>query len=73
MLEEQREIFGDNDREITSEDLAQMKYLERVIKETMRLFPIGPIYSRVASDDVKLRNNCIKKNNNINRDTFSIF
>lgn len=36
-----------------------MKYLEMVIKETMRLFPAVPFITRVITEEVKLRN--IKK------------
>lgn len=40
--------------ELTAEDLNNMKYLEQVLKETMRLAPVIPIISRVLNEDVNL-------------------
>lgn len=54
MIKEQEEIFGESNRTVTKEDLAQMEYLERVLKETLRLFPLLPIIERRASENIKL-------------------
>lgn len=40
---ELREIFQNADDDITNEDVTKMKYLELVIKESIRLFPVGVI------------------------------
>ncbi|KAK0097428.1 hypothetical protein PV326_001891 [Microctonus aethiopoides] len=46
-------IFG-TDGDVMEEDLGKLKYTEMVIKEVIRLFPVGPFLSREATDDLKL-------------------
>lgn len=36
------------------EDLHQFMYLERVIMETMRLFPVAPLIGRLVLQDIEL-------------------
>ncbi|XP_014274998.1 cytochrome P450 4c21 [Halyomorpha halys] len=50
---EQYEIFGDDTREPTLEDLEQMKFLERFIKESLR-FCGPPFVGKQASEDIEV-------------------
>ncbi|XP_060533904.1 cytochrome P450 4C1-like [Cylas formicarius] len=47
------EIMG-HDRLPEYKDLPLMKYTERVIKETLRLFPVGAFFLRAATEDLDL-------------------
>lgn len=47
-------IFGSSDRECTFADTLEMKYLERVIMESLRLYPPVPLIARKLNEDVQL-------------------
>ncbi|CAH1390009.1 unnamed protein product [Nezara viridula] len=53
-IEEIDSIFGDSDRPVTFQDTIEMKYLERCIMETLRLFPPVPLIARELEQDVQL-------------------
>ncbi|KAF0760023.1 cytochrome P450 4C1-like [Aphis craccivora] len=48
------EVLGDGDQTITIEDTVKLVYLEQCIRETLRLYPIGPLLLRQLQDDVKI-------------------
>lgn len=54
VLQEIDDIFHGSDRPATFADTLEMKYLERCLLETLRLFPPVPIIARQLQQDVKL-------------------
>lgn len=53
-MEELDAIFQGSARGVTNRDLAEMKYLERVIKEALRLFPSVPFIGRRLTQDTQI-------------------
>uniref|UniRef100_A0AAY3ZVX5 Cytochrome P450 4V2 n=1 Tax=Denticeps clupeoides TaxID=299321 RepID=A0AAY3ZVX5_9TELE len=49
--QELQEVFGESDRPINTEDLKKLRYLECVIKESLRLFPSVPFFARSLCED----------------------
>lgn len=47
-------VFGYSTEPATSKEIAQLHYLGRVIKETLRLYPSVPIASRNLSEDITI-------------------
>lgn len=58
---EMDDIFGNSDRPATFADTLEMKYLERCLLETLRLYPPVPIIARQLKHEVKLGNTCVQK------------
>ncbi|XP_017054592.2 uncharacterized protein LOC108097066 [Drosophila ficusphila] len=56
LLQEILEVLGeDRKRPVTLRDLGNLKYLENVIKESLRLHPPVPMIGRWFSEDVEIR------------------
>ncbi|GLH13877.1 Cytochrome P450 4c3 [Gryllus bimaculatus] len=51
---ELQDIFGDSRRPPTLRDLNEMRYLERCIKEALRLYPPVPMVARQLNEDARI-------------------
>ncbi len=54
MWDELNDIFGDESRDVTVEDISNLKYLDFCVKECLRMYPAAPLIERMATEDVKL-------------------
>ena len=62
VCDELEDIFGgDTERPITMDDTKKMKYLECVIKESLRIFPSVPMVARVTTEDCIIDKHVVPK------------
>ncbi|XP_065082874.1 probable cytochrome P450 313a4 [Ochlerotatus camptorhynchus] len=53
-FQEIMQVCTGEDGFVSAEDVANLTYLDMVCKETMRLYPVGPMLARVTTGEVKL-------------------
>lgn len=63
VMDELNEVFGGQpiDSDLTMEQVNRLIYLEQVIKESLRLYPVVPFLLRHCTEDTKLSNCVIPK------------
>ncbi|XP_023951630.1 cytochrome P450 4c3 isoform X2 [Bicyclus anynana] len=54
LYQEIKEVFGESNRPVVIGDIRSMKYLDRVVKETLRLFPPVPFVIRKVETEITL-------------------
>lgn len=54
LKEEVEQVIGLDDKIVTKEDLDQLKYMDAVIKESLRLFPPVAVFARNLKQDAKI-------------------
>ncbi|NWU92273.1 CP4V2 protein, partial [Upupa epops] len=59
------EVFGNSERPVTMDDLKNLRYLECVVKEALRLFPSVPMFARTLREDCCIRGYKVPKGANV--------
>lgn len=57
VFREIRDIFPEQQSDVTAEDIAKFKYTDQFIKETMRFTPTLPYSTRTARQDIRIGSN----------------
>jgi len=71
VFQEIQEVIGDHDV-LTTEMLNQLKYLDMVLKESLRLYPSVPGIGRVLTDDIDINGVVVPKGTNVLISIFSL-
>ncbi|XP_065365615.1 probable cytochrome P450 4d14 [Calliphora vicina] len=65
-------IGPDKNKPVSMRELQELKYLECVIKESLRLYPPGPAIGRITVEDHKMGDKIIPSNTNIVLLTYAV-
>lgn len=70
VVEELRSLFHDVNDPVENEHLNLMTFTELVLKETMRLFPVGPIIPRKCANDFAIQGGIMPKGTQVLLDVY---
>ncbi|XP_061380120.1 cytochrome P450 4V2-like [Danaus plexippus] len=73
IIEELHTVFGNDDRDVTKEDLSKLVYLDAVIKESIRLYPTVALTGRDIEEDLKLRNYTLSKGASVYLSIYALY
>ena len=57
VYKELRQVFPEQESDVSYDDITNLTYLEMVIKESMRIIPVIPLILRETTSDIKLSDN----------------
>lgn len=72
LYDELHSLYTAQDEETTYEHMQRLTYMEQIIKETLRLFPVGPFIVRRTNADVTISNCTVPKNSYIALSIFNL-
>lgn len=72
VFEEVYSVFDTQDEDIILKHIQKLHLLDRVIKETMRIFPPAPLIQRTCNKDIPISNCVIPKNTLINISIYTL-
>lgn len=61
VVTEMHEVFADQNSTVTFDDLSKLTYLEMVVKESLRHYPVGPFIARKTSEDFPFKDGILPK------------
>lgn len=72
VVDELRSIFDTPDTDVTGEHLKKLVYLDRCIRESMRLFTPAPVIARQTTSDIQLTSGTIPTGTSVVLDLFHL-
>ncbi|XP_043484955.1 cytochrome P450 4C1-like [Leptopilina heterotoma] len=70
--EELDAVFGDSKEPASVQQIAELTYLERVIKENLRLYPSVPVIGRLLTENTELDGYTLPKGTNVTLNIFAL-
>ncbi|KAK5648494.1 hypothetical protein RI129_003386 [Pyrocoelia pectoralis] len=65
VVDEIEQIFGNTDQDPTYQDFNNLRYLEKVLKESLRMYPSVPLISRLTNEEIETHSGYVLPKNTI--------